>query len=161
MHLCVCVRRVCVHVFVLFRSADLPPHVCYRYDQWTAYGNSKVSNLLFAREFHSRFSGTGVTACSVMPGGIHTGLQGEVSRWIMFKWQIVSPFFFKTIEQGAATTLTACKVDLALPGNGGAYWENCAPTKLADKLPAAYGEVLWKWTEALVSGKEGGQEKRE
>ena len=52
-------------------------------------------------------------------GGIHTGLQNHVSLWKSIKWRVVTPFFFKSIEQGAATTLyAALNVDLSLKMNG-------------------------------------------
>ena len=38
------------------------------YNPWVAYGNAKLSNMLFAREFHRRYCNEGIEACSVMPG---------------------------------------------------------------------------------------------
>ena len=61
------------------------------YTEWSAYGNAKVSNLLFAREAHKRYGGKGVSAYSLHPGGIHTGLQGHVDAWTMFKWRGGTP----------------------------------------------------------------------
>ena len=65
-----------------------------------------------------------------MPGGIHTGLQGEVSPWTMFKWLVVTPFFFKSIEQGAATTIAA----LISEKPDGEYFNNCSKTTVASKM---------------------------
>merc|ERR1712048_826325 len=64
------------------------------YEAWTAYGNSKVSNCLFAKEFNSRYQSKGITAYSLNPGGIHTGLQGNVDRTIALAWLILTPFVF-------------------------------------------------------------------
>ena len=108
---------------------------------------------MFASELHRRHSkADGISACSVMPGGIHTGLQGDVDMWTMFKWKIVTPFFFKSIEQGAATTLQcALKEDLS-GANGGAYYNNCAKTDVAGKNSTPEGcKKLWELTEALIA----------
>ena len=120
------------------------------YEKWVAYGNSKLSNMLFAKELHRRYASEGVTACSIMPGGIHTGLQTEVSAWMAFKWLVVTPFFFKSIEQGAATTIKACcEEDLTVKG-GGAYWNDCTPTRVADKMSEKAATSLWNRTESLI-----------
>lgn len=50
------------------------------YKAWTAYGNAKASNLLFANELHRRYyASEHIATFSVMPGGIFTGLQGHIS----------------------------------------------------------------------------------
>jgi len=45
-----------------------------KYDGWAAYAQSKLANLLHARELGRRLAGTGVTAVSVHPGWVRTGL---------------------------------------------------------------------------------------
>jgi len=92
------------------------------YHKWTAYGNSKMANIMFAREYHARHCDKGILAYSVHPGGIFTGLQGDVEPTTMLKWLVVAPFFFKSIPQGCATTLH-CTTQDAL--EGGRYFENC------------------------------------
>jgi len=56
------------------RRSDLnfdDPHYRHRpYEKWEAYGQSKTANALFAVAFNQRFAALGVTANSVMPGGI-------------------------------------------------------------------------------------------
>merc|ERR1712176_606040 len=44
------------------------------YEDGVAYGQSKLANILFARELASRMEGTGVTAYSCHPGTIKTEL---------------------------------------------------------------------------------------
>ena len=123
------------------------------YTEWSAYGNAKVSNLLFAREAHKRYGGKGVSAYSLHPGGIHTGLQGHVDAWTMFKWRVVTPFFFKSIAQGAATSIY-CATQPGIETEGGEYFDDC---KANPKVGARYDETLgkdagarlWAATEAL------------
>ena len=119
------------------------------YDSWVAYGNAKCSNLLFAKGLHQR----GIClAYSVMPGGIHTGLQTHVDWWTMFKWTIVTPFFFKSTEQGAATSIVCATT--ADPKHSGQYYDNCKPTEAVAKIDEEVGEdaaeKLWKQTEDVL-----------
>jgi NAD(P)-dependent dehydrogenase (short-subunit alcohol dehydrogenase family) len=99
------------------------------YDKWEAYGQSKTANALFAVGFHERFKDLGITANSVMPGGIMTPLQRHLPReeMIAFGWMDESGKLndrFKTTEQGAATSVWAALGD-ELEGVGGLYLENC------------------------------------
>ena len=107
------------------------PHFRHRaYDKWSAYGQSKTANALFAVGFHERFKGEGITANSVMPGGIMTPLQRHLPReeMIAMGWMDEAGNItqgFKTPEQGASTSVWAA-VGPELDGVGGLYLENCA-----------------------------------
>ena len=118
------------------------------YDAWVAYGNAKCSNLLFAKELSNR----GILAYSVMPGGIHTGLQTHVDWWTMLKWTIVTPFFFKSTSQGAATSLVCATT--ADKKYSGMYFDNCKPTDAVAKVEEEAGTdaaaKLWKQTEQVL-----------
>jgi len=119
------------------------------------YGNAKASNMLFARELHKRyFSKKHIAAFSVMPGGIFTGLQGHTPKWTMFKWTVVGPFFFKSIEQGAATTMV-CALTADPDSDGGEYFDNCQATSNATTIEEQAGNNsgarLWDISEKLLS----------
>ena len=100
------------------------------YDKWEAYGQSKTANALFAVGLTKRYKAKGVTANAVMPGGIMTGLQENLSQeemramgWLDENGKLRDGF--KTIEQGAATTVWAATAP-ELKGVGGLYLEDCA-----------------------------------
>jgi len=123
------------------------------YDPWLAYGNAKFSNVLFAREFHRRYSagGKGVSAFSVHPGGIFTGLQTDVAATTMFKWLVVAPFFFKSVAQGCCTTLyCALEPGIEGEGSGGLYFDNLAVGKQVKKTGYDKAKALWERTEAVI-----------
>ncbi len=99
------------------------------YERWSAYGQSKTANALFAVGVTQRWAGDGIIANAVHPGGIMSGLQKFVPReeqlamgWIDEAGNI-NPRF-KTPEQGAATSIYAA-VAPELEGNGGHYLEDC------------------------------------
>eukprot|EP00940_MAST-03C_sp_MAST-3C-sp2_P001959 g1959.t1 len=138
-------HRFCEPKFIDDEKLETRP-----YDAWTAYGNSKYANVLFAKRWNTLYGGKadGCNAYAVMPGGIFTGLQDEVPASIMFKWIVVAPFFFKSVDQGAATTLHCAT--RATVEQSGCYFDNCAPGKFSCVTKPEKEKVLWDRTEALV-----------
>lgn len=74
------------------------------YSPWRAYGQSKLANLLFARELSRRLEGSGRTANAVHPGVISTGLWDNLPPVFDSALKLTTPLFLKTVEQGAATS---------------------------------------------------------
>jgi NAD(P)-dependent dehydrogenase (short-subunit alcohol dehydrogenase family) len=99
------------------------------YDKWQAYGQAKTANSLCAVGVDRRGQTAGIRAFAVHPGGIMTDLQRSLSReeQIAMGWitadGVLNPRF-KTVEQGAATTLWAA-TSARLEGLGGLYCEDC------------------------------------
>jgi NAD(P)-dependent dehydrogenase (short-subunit alcohol dehydrogenase family) len=104
------------------------------YDPFVAYGRSKTANVLFAVAFDKRHREHGVRAAAVHPGAIHTELgryvdQSQIQKMIdQMNQQLAAegkpPFQFKTIPQGAATSVWAAVV-ASVDEIGGRYCENC------------------------------------
>ena len=105
-----------------------------RYEPFVAYGRSKTANILFAVAFDQRHRARGVRAAAVHPGGIQTelGRYTDPSRMHAIVAQInrqlaaegKSPLQWKTIPQGAATSVWAAVVAPA-DEIGSRYCENC------------------------------------
>lgn len=104
------------------------------YDRWIAYGRSKTANILFALEFDRRHRGRGIRAAAVHPGAIRTELgrhqtaeASDAHIAAINERQAAAglPLFrYKSVPQGAATTLWAALV--ADPeAVGGRYCEDC------------------------------------
>jgi NAD(P)-dependent dehydrogenase (short-subunit alcohol dehydrogenase family) len=100
-----------------------------QYEKWTAYGQAKSANALFAVHLDEIGKSHGIRAFSVHPGGIKTPLQ----RHLTMEEQIAMGWFdkdgnpnplFKSPEQGAATSVW-CAVSPLLEGEGGVYCEDC------------------------------------
>ncbi|MGK8503229.1 SDR family NAD(P)-dependent oxidoreductase [Nocardia asiatica] len=96
------------------------------YDPWSAYGQSKTANVLFAVEAYRRWAGDGVTVNALMPGGIRTNLQRHVSDEELARLRAAAGghMTWKTPEQGAATSVLVAASPL-LDGIGGRYFEDC------------------------------------
>lgn len=104
------------------------------YNDWGAYGRSKTANVLFAVEFDRRHKQRGIRATAVHPGGIKTELTRHMDEAVLqqrideineqAKAAGKPPFQWKTIEQGAATTVWAAAVASA-DEVGGRYCEDC------------------------------------
>jgi NAD(P)-dependent dehydrogenase (short-subunit alcohol dehydrogenase family) len=94
------------------------------YDPWLAYGQSKTANVLFAVEATRRWAGDAINANAVHPGAIATNLSRHMAPETVAELRASGQFTFKTIEQGAATSvLLASSPQLA--GVGGRYFEDC------------------------------------
>ncbi len=159
-----------------FSNVDLndPNFQHTAYDPFVAYGRSKTANILFAVAFDRRHRGRGVRAAAVHPGGIRTELgrhmdSAQLEKMVdQMNQQLAAegkaPFQWKTVPQGAATSVWA---GLIAPADevGGCYCENCHVGRIVpdDVVISAISEgvrayaldpdnsrALWKKSEELV-----------
>jgi NAD(P)-dependent dehydrogenase (short-subunit alcohol dehydrogenase family) len=151
------------------------------YDRWQAYGQSKTANVLFAVELDRRAKASGIRAFAVHPGSILTELVRHMTDDELGSYglsRMDKPGFipagrsvahggdFKTIEQGAATSVW-CATSPQLAGMGGVY---CEDVDIAEaRQPDAVGkrgvslwaidpraaERLWTLSEDLTGVKFG------
>jgi NAD(P)-dependent dehydrogenase (short-subunit alcohol dehydrogenase family) len=144
------------------------------YEPFVGYGRSKTANILFAVAFDQRHRERGVRAAAVHPGGIQTELGRHMDRSHLLAMveqmnkQLAAegkgPFQWKTIPQGAATSVWAGVVARA-EEVGGRYCENCHVGHIVPDdvtisaisegvrgyaLDRNNAEALWKKSEALV-----------
>jgi NAD(P)-dependent dehydrogenase (short-subunit alcohol dehydrogenase family) len=97
-----------------------------QYDGWSAYGQSKTANILFAVGVGQRWADDGILANSLMPGSIRTGLQRHIDQeWYeRVREQLRDAMPVKSPEQGAATSVLLAASPL-LEGVYGRYFEDC------------------------------------
>jgi NAD(P)-dependent dehydrogenase (short-subunit alcohol dehydrogenase family) len=95
------------------------------YEPWSAYGQSKTANVLFAVEATRRWAGDGIEVNALMPGGIRTNLQRYVSAAELARLRAATggETAWKTTEQGAATSVLLAASPL-VAGIGGRYFED-------------------------------------
>ena len=120
------------------------------YTPWGAYGQSKLANLLFARELARRLE-PGQTANSLHPGVIATNLGRHLAGPLRLALRALEPLALKTIPQGAATQMWLA-THPSLDGTTGGYFADCnaaSPTEHGrdDALAAA----LWTRTQELLT----------
>jgi NAD(P)-dependent dehydrogenase (short-subunit alcohol dehydrogenase family) len=116
-------------VVSLSSNAHLPAPVVFddihfrerAYDRFAAYGQSKTATALFAVEAERRWARDGITVNAVNPGAIMTGLGRHLTEEDLAGFPA---FEFKTVEQGAATSVLAA-TSPQLEGVGGRYFEDC------------------------------------
>jgi NAD(P)-dependent dehydrogenase (short-subunit alcohol dehydrogenase family) len=120
-----------------------------RYDPQIAYAQSKTANSLFAVEATRRWSTDGIVANAVNPGGVATGLQRHFTtqqRASLDAAQAAGVFTYKTVEQGAATSMVAA-VAPEFAHSGGHYLDDGqeAYTVPNDALLADHPHGVKEW----------------
>lgn len=95
------------------------------------YGRSKMMTLLFARELSDRLSDTAITVNALHPGAVATSM--GVNRKTGFGktiYKFLRPFF-KTPEEGAATSLYVA-TSKEVEGVSGQYFIDCKPVEVKE-----------------------------
>lgn len=117
-----------------------------QYKGFPAYSNSKLENILFTRELAHRLAGTNVTANSLHPGAVATGIFRNTPKpieWII-KLITMSP------EKGAQTSIYLATSN-EVEGITGKYFE-----KKKEKYPSRVAQddelarKLWQVSEQLT-----------
>jgi NAD(P)-dependent dehydrogenase (short-subunit alcohol dehydrogenase family) len=148
---------------------DDPNFLTHPYEKWTAYGQSKTANSLFAVQLDHIGKEHGVRAFSVHPGRItSTALNRFMSEEEKATAATAAssipnyvPSFIKSIEQGAATTAW-CATSPQLRGEGGVYCADCDISPVVEDnsqqvngvrgwaIDPAGAEQLWTLSEQLT-----------
>lgn len=114
-----------------------------------AYNNSKLCNVLFARQLAKMFQDNGVSVCSLHPGNM---VSSSLSRnWWLYRliFMFVRPFT-KSLQQAASTTIY-CATAPELAGVTGVYFNNCykcdeSETAKSDEM----AEKLWNVSVEMI-----------
>jgi len=123
------------------------------YGAWSAYGQSKLANLLFAKHLAKRLANEGkaVTANAVHPGVIISGLQRSMPAVQRLSMAVVAPIAFKSIPEGAATQVYVA-THPALSRVSGEYFADCNVAQPSARgRDAALAERLWQESERIVA----------
>ncbi len=124
-----------------------------RYNPWSAYGESKLANLLFVRELVAR----GKTAYASDPGMTDTAITRDGSGVLQWAGRVLSPHIGQSPADGARSTIQAITTT-TLPN--GTYiaprglmhqWGRPKPTTLRDKArDADSARRLWNLSAELT-----------
>lgn len=150
-------------------NLDDPNFEHTEYTEFGAYGRSKTANVLFAVEFDRRHKDRGIRATAVHPGGIMTELSRHMQPGVLEallddinknRKPGEPEFQFKTVPQGAATSLWA---GVRAPAElvGGKFCEDCHVAELKEGSDVRSGvrayaldpenaKALWAKSEEMV-----------
>lgn len=120
------------------------------YSAYQAYYQSKVANILFAKELAIKLNDAGVegvTTYSLHPGVIDTELFRHFDRTIFYgvTWIVnnIGKYFIKSPKQGAQTTIH-CAIDEGAGKETGLYYADCKPATSSSKSNNnEYARKLW------------------
>ncbi|KAH7002641.1 hypothetical protein EDB80DRAFT_809826 [Ilyonectria destructans] len=114
------------------------------------YGQSKLANLVYAREFAKHHPE--ITSVSIHPGTVKTDLQTSGGNLLMRGFQkFVVPLIGVEVEEGVKTQLWAAT---AASVESGEYYEPVGVAGRGNALSKneELGKKLWEWTEKELAG---------
>jgi retinol dehydrogenase 12 len=101
-----------------------------RYRMWTAYGQSKLANILFTYALARRLEGQGVTVNCLHPGVVATGFAANVGPLEKLLAPLINLFFISA-EQGAKTSIHLASAP-EVATISGAYFDRSAIARSSD-----------------------------
>lgn len=120
------------------------------YMSWTAYGQSKLANVLFTYELARRLNDSGVTANALHPGFVASAFGHNNHDLVGWGTRIAQKIAGRSPEEGARTMIyLACSPEVE--GVSGKYFVD---EKAVPSSPASYDEDsarrLWELSEAMT-----------
>lgn len=119
---------------------------------FSAYGDDKLANLLFARGAARQFAETGIRAYSVHPGAVRTNFGADTPGFVGKLFKLAGPFM-RTPQQGAQTTIFLASAPLKAIGerNTGGYFADSRPKAMSNRaITDANADWLWQRSLAFV-----------
>lgn len=145
----------------ILKASGLPAEETMSYLPMAAYGHSKACNVLFAvglnQRLHDKY---GILSLALHPGEIQSELSRTTDQdWLskVTKARESQGFFWKTLAEGASTTLVAAldpQLQRPGPDGHGYFLDNC---QIGSAVPHAINEAdaskLWDLSQDLVGDK--------
>ncbi len=127
-----------------------------KYSGMSAYGQSKLANVLFTYELARKLEGTGVTTNALHPGVVRTGF-GRNSTGLFGAgfalFHVIGRPFLLTPERGAETSIYLA----SSPDVGGVTGKYFAKKKAVETSALSYdtdvAQRLWQVSEEMVGGR--------
>ena len=124
-----------------------------KYSSITAYGQSKLANVLFTYELARQLEGTGVTANALHPGVVKTGFGrnngGAIGLFFKVFHTVASPFLLSA-GQGAETSIYLASSS-EVGSVSGKYFVKKEPVQSSEASEdVAVAQKLWRVSEELV-----------
>ncbi|XP_070587451.1 dehydrogenase/reductase SDR family member 13-like [Erythrolamprus reginae] len=114
-----------------------------------SYCNSKLANLLHAREFSNRLEGTNVTCYAVHPGSVKTELGRSFPQWASQVFGFTNAFR-RDCNAGAQTSIF-CATEEGIERLSGQYFVDCRPkVPWSQARDDQVAKKLWEFSEMLL-----------
>ena len=120
-----------------------------RYGSMTAYGTSKLYNILWTHELARRLKGTGVTANCFHPGGVNTGFGSNNKGLLKTVFSLAGPLLI-TPEKGADTLVWLASAPEVAGKSGGYYVRRRLTLPSAAARDEASAFRLWAESEKIA-----------
>ena len=135
---------------ILFDGAELK-----KQGPWTRYGQSKLANILFAKELASRYPN--ITSVAIHPGVVSTGLfipNQQSNMLLRYGVKLLGPLFMAEARTGALNQLwgaTGKKTEIV----SGSYYTPVGVSSKGSKWAQNkdLAQELWAWTEKELASK--------
>ena len=122
-----------------------------KYSPNKAYGDSKLANILFTKELHTRYAARGIAAASFHPGGVATNFAADSTSPMRIVYTSVLRRVLISPEKGADTLVWLASTE---PGADWASGEYYVKRKVAKANTQAYdanlARELWDRSAAMV-----------
>ena len=117
------------------------------YSPISAYGRSKLANILFTKELARRLGERDVKVYAVHPGVVKTDLGRHMDTLVFSGFQkcyrVLLGFFMKNVEDGSRTQIY-CALDEKAGQETGLYYSNCkAVTPWSKASDMEMAKKLW------------------
>ena len=119
---------------------------------WTplsAYGRSKLANILFTRALARRLDPAVVIACCLHPGVIATDIGDRAGSLAGLTWRLIKPFL-RGPDKGAASSIFLATVTDPTPFHGAYVIDKKVTATDPAARDDALGEALWAESVRLV-----------
>jgi len=119
------------------------------YSSITAYGTSKLLNILFTHGLHQKYQAKGLKVYSAHPGVVASNFAQNYAGWVRWGYRILSPFMINSTK-GAEHILHPLMHEPAYPSD--TYFKNGRMSK--PKIPGDIGKLsdqLWEVSLSLVT----------
>jgi NAD(P)-dependent dehydrogenase (short-subunit alcohol dehydrogenase family) len=116
---------------------------------FSAYGDSKLANILFTRELARRLAPSGATANAIHPGYVRTGFGLNNTGLFVPMAKMMAKLFARTPEKGAETIIWLATSPEAAKYNG-EYFFDQKVTRISKRAQDdALAKGLWELSEKL------------
>lgn len=120
------------------------------YSGWTAYGRSKLMNVLFTYELARRLEGKGVTVNAMHPGFVASGFGKNNGALMSLAMKLISPIA-RTTEEGASTGIYLAS-SMEVENVSGKYFVD---KQAVDSDPVSYNQEtagrLWEISLEMIA----------